>query len=102
MGVPIWERGGQWNDQSPIRYSQNFSTPTLITQGELDFRVPLSESMTTYKILQRRKVPSRIVFFPDEGHWILKPQNAVFWYRNFLEWVGEWTQKKPAVSGAVQ
>ena len=61
MGGPIWENGkGQWNDQSPIRYSQNWKTPMLITQGELDFRVPLSESMTTFKLLQRLKVPSRL------------------------------------------
>jgi dipeptidyl aminopeptidase/acylaminoacyl peptidase len=75
MGVPIWEKGGQWNDQSPIRYSASFKTPMLITQGELDFRVPLSESMTTFKLLQRLKVP-RLVLFPDEGHWILKGRTA--------------------------
>jgi len=76
MGGPIWEKAGQWNDQSPIRYSGAFQTPMLITQGELDFRVPLSESMTTFKILQRRKVPARLVLFPDEGHWILKGENS--------------------------
>ena len=76
MGGPIWEKNGQWNEQSPIRYSGSFKTPTLITQGELDYRVPINESMTTFKILQRRKVPSRLVVFPDEGHWIMKGENS--------------------------
>ena len=77
MGAPIWETGkGQWQDQSPFRYSGRWKTPSLITQGEIDFRVPLNESITTFKILQRQKVPSRLVTFPDEGHWILKGENG--------------------------
>jgi dipeptidyl aminopeptidase/acylaminoacyl peptidase len=87
MGGPIWEKGGQWNDQSPIRYSGNFDTPMLITQGELDFRVPLNESMTTFKILQRRKVPARLVVFPDEGHWILKGENSRKHMEEVLGWL---------------
>lgn len=92
MGVPIYEKGGQWNDQSPIRYSGAFHTPMLITQGEIDFRVPLAESMTTYKILQRLKVPTRLVTFPEEGHWILRGENnkvhmqeVLGWLRKYLE-----------------
>jgi dipeptidyl aminopeptidase/acylaminoacyl peptidase len=87
MGVPIWEKGGQWNDQSPIRYSGAFRTPTLVTQGELDFRVPINESMTTFKILQRRGVPSRFVVFPDEGHWILKGENSRIHMQEVLAWL---------------
>jgi dipeptidyl aminopeptidase/acylaminoacyl peptidase len=87
MGGPIWENGGQWMDQSPIRYSGAFQTPTLITQGELDFRVPVNESMTTFKILQRRKIPSRLVVFPDEGHWILKGENSRLHMKEVLGWL---------------
>lgn len=87
MGVPIWEKGGQWNDQSPIRYSGKFATPMLITQGELDFRVPMSESMTTFKILQRRHVPTRLILFPDEGHWIQKGENSRFHMQEVLAWL---------------
>jgi dipeptidyl aminopeptidase/acylaminoacyl peptidase len=87
MGGPIWEKGGQWNDQSPLRYSGSFHTPMLITQGELDFRVPLNESLTTFKILQRRKIPSRLVTFPDEGHWILKGENSRVHMREVLAWL---------------
>jgi dipeptidyl aminopeptidase/acylaminoacyl peptidase len=90
MGGPIWEKGGQWNDQSPIRYSGSFATPTLITQGELDYRVPLNESMTTFKILQRRKVPSRLVVFPDEGHWILKGENSRAHMREVFAWLARY------------
>ena len=90
MGVPIWETGkGQWFDQSPIRYARNWKTPMLVTQGEQDFRVPLSESMTTFKLLQRLKVPARFVIFPDEGHWILKGPNS----RKHMEEVMAWFAK---------
>jgi dipeptidyl aminopeptidase/acylaminoacyl peptidase len=92
MGGPIWEKGGQWNDQSPIRYAGNFKTPMLITQGELDFRVPLSESMTTFKLLQRLKVPTRLVLFPDEGHWILKGENSRKHMDEVLNWLGRYLQ----------
>lgn len=93
MGVPIWETGkGQWFDQSPIRYAKNWRTPNLITQGEIDYRVPISESMTTFKLLQRLKVPARFVIFPDEGHWILKGPNSrkhmeevLGWFRKYLD-----------------
>ena len=92
MGAPIWDTGkGQWFDQSPIRYSKNWKTPMLVTQGELDYRVPLSESMTTFKLLQRLQVPARFVIFPDEGHWILKGPNSrkhmeevLGWFRKYL------------------
>lgn len=90
MGAPIWETGkGQWFDQSPIRYSKNWKTPMLVTQGELDFRVPVSESMTTFKLLQRLGVPARFVIFPDEGHWILKAPNS----KKHMEEVMAWFKK---------
>ena len=80
MGGPIWEEGGQWKDQSPIRYARNFATPTLITHGERDYRVPLGEGLANFKLLQRLGVPSRFVVFPDEGHMIGYGDNArVFW-----------------------
>ncbi len=93
MGAPIWETGkGQWFDQSPIRYAKNWKTPMLVTQGELDFRVPVSEAMTTFKLLQRLQVPARFVIFPDEGHWILKGPNSrkhmeevMGWFKKYLE-----------------
>ena len=76
MGGLPWEGKGQWIDQSPFRYAGNWKTPALITQGELDFRVPLNESITTFKLLQRQGVRARLLTFPDEGHWILKGENS--------------------------
>jgi len=90
MGVPIWEKGGQWNDQSPIRYAQNFSTPTLITHGERDFRVPLGEGLTNFKILQRLKVPSRFVVFPDEGHFVGRAENTRVFWREVKAWLAKY------------
>jgi dipeptidyl aminopeptidase/acylaminoacyl peptidase len=99
MGAPIWETGkGQWFDQSPIRYSTSWKTPMLITQGELDYRVPLSESMTTFKLLQRLKVPARFVLFPDEGHWILKGPNSKRHMEEVLAWLGKYLQEAGGVT----
>ncbi len=93
MGGPIWEKGGQWNRQSPIRYAQNFKTPTLITQGENDFRVPLGESLTLFKILQRRQIASRLIVFPDTGHWVLKPEDSRLHMEQVLSWLNLYLDK---------
>jgi dipeptidyl aminopeptidase/acylaminoacyl peptidase len=87
MGGPVWEAKGQWMDQSPFRYAAKWKTPALITQGELDFRVPINESITTFKLLQRQGVRARIVTFPDEGHWILKGENNRRHVGEILAWL---------------
>jgi dipeptidyl aminopeptidase/acylaminoacyl peptidase len=87
MGGPVWEGKGQWMDQSPFRYAAKWKTPALITQGELDFRVPLNESITTFKLLQRQGVRARLLTFPDEGHWILKGENARRHWAEILGWL---------------
>ena len=103
LWFPLWEfRGMPWDNPeiyqkwSPSYYVSEFKTPTLVTHGELDYRVPAGQGMQLFTALQMMKVPSKLVLFPDEGHWILKPQNSQFWYRSFLDWVGEWTKKAPA------
>jgi dipeptidyl aminopeptidase/acylaminoacyl peptidase len=90
MGGPVWEAKGQWMEQSPFRYAAAWKTPALITQGELDFRVPLNESITTFKLLQRQNVPARLVTFPDEGHWILKGENSRRHMAEILGWLGRY------------
>lgn len=97
MGGPIWEKGGQWIDQSPIRYAGAFKTPMLITQGELDFRVPLSEAMTTFKVLQRLKVPTRLLTFPEEGHWILRGENSKLHMQEVLAWLKKYLEPEKPV-----
>ena len=61
-----------------------------------DYRVPVGQGLQLFTALQMKKVPSKLLLFPDEGHWILKPQNSVVWHKTFLDWINEWTQKPAA------
>ena len=94
LWFPEWEfKGTPWDNPelyekwSPHRFVKNFNTPTLVTQGEIDFRVPVDQSLQLFTALQKRGVESKLVVFPDEGHWILKPQNSRFWYTTVIEWL---------------
>jgi dipeptidyl aminopeptidase/acylaminoacyl peptidase len=100
LWFPIWEFGGMpWDNPevydkwSPSKFVKEFKTPTLVVHGELDFRIPYSQGLQLFTALQLRKVPSQLLIFPDEGHWVLKPQNSAFWYKTFLDWVNNWTKK---------
>ncbi len=84
-GMP-WENPVLYQRWSPHKFANNFNTPTLVTAGELDYRVPVDQSLQLYTTLQLRNVESKLIIFPDEGHWILKPQNSEFWYKNVLDW----------------
>ena len=91
MGAKVWESGkGQWMDQSPFRYAAEWKTPSLITQGELDYRVPVGESLMTFKLLQRQGIPARLMVFPDEGHWILKGENNRHHMQEILAWLKQY------------
>lgn len=87
-GTP-WTNPAMYERWSPHRFATNFKTPTLITHGELDYRVPVGESLQLFTYLQRMNVPSKLVVFPDEGHWILKPQNSRFWYKTVIDWLDQ-------------
>jgi dipeptidyl aminopeptidase/acylaminoacyl peptidase len=91
-GGPVWEQGPIWREQNPIRYAGRFRTPTLVTVGELDFRVPLNNSLEYWTALQRRQVPSRLVVFPEENHWVLKSENSRLFYREVHAWLARWLQ----------
>ncbi|MDQ3180883.1 MAG: S9 family peptidase, partial [Acidobacteriota bacterium] len=84
-GMP-WENRVNYEKWSPHRFAANFNTPTLVTAGELDYRVPVDQDYQLFTALQLKNVPSKLIVFPDEGHWILKPQNSEFWYHNVLDW----------------
>jgi dipeptidyl aminopeptidase/acylaminoacyl peptidase len=86
-GGPVWELGGMWRDQSPSTYAANFSTPMLVTHGEQDFRVPISQAFEIYKLLQRRQVPSRLVIFPEATHWVQKGEDARQHMKEVLDWL---------------
>jgi dipeptidyl aminopeptidase/acylaminoacyl peptidase len=94
MGGPPWEQGPVWREQNPIRFAGRFRTPVLVTVGENDFRVPLNNSLEYWSALQRMKVPSRLLVFPDENHWILKGENSRLFYSELGAWLARWL--KPA------
>jgi len=88
LGAFHWDKPALVMKQSPHHYARRFKTPTLVMHGELDYRVPATQALQHYNTLHARKVPTRLVYFPDENHWILKPQNSQLWYREFFDWVG--------------
>ncbi|MGH9670766.1 MAG: S9 family peptidase, partial [Terriglobales bacterium] len=100
LWFPEWEfRGTPWTNPlayrkwSPHRYARNFKTPMLVVHGQRDYRVDLSEGLQLFTTLQRRGVPSKMLYFPDEGHWVLKPQNSRLWYKTVNEWVDGYLKK---------
>lgn len=88
-GMP-WQNKANYEKWSPHKFAANFKTPTLVTAGELDYRVPVDQSLQLYTALQLNGTDSKLVIFPDEGHWILKPQNSEFWYGQVLGWFGKY------------
>ncbi len=99
LWFPIWEfKGTPWTNPdlfarwSPSNHVSSFETPMLVIHGELDYRVPVSESLQLFTALQLMKVPSKFLYFPDEGHWILKAQNSQLWYQTVLDWIDQWTK----------
>ncbi len=91
QGFP-WENPELYDKWSPSNFAKDFKTPTLVTHGELDYRVPIGQGQQLFTALQEMKVPSKLVQFPDEGHWILKPQNSQFWYRTVIDWLDSYTR----------
>jgi dipeptidyl aminopeptidase/acylaminoacyl peptidase len=92
FGGPPWERPEFYLRASPSRFVSRFKTPTLVIHGEKDFRVPLEQGLSMFTALQLRGVPSRLLVFPDENHWVLKPANSVRWYQEVLGWLDRWTK----------
>jgi len=96
-GTP-WDNPELYAKWSPHMSAKNFKTPTLVVHGELDYRVPVGEGLQLFSTLQRKGVPSKLLYYPDEGHWILKPQNSELWYKTVLDWLDQWL--KPNASTA--
>ena len=85
-----WENPEEFNKYSPHRYAKDFKTPNLIIHGELDFRVPIGEGMQLFTALQRQGVPSKMLYFPDENHFVSKPANSALWHKTVFEWLKEY------------
>ena len=90
IGGPAWEQLPLWRDQSPFYRSTKLRTPILLTFGERDFRVPVNNGLEFWTILQRQDVPSRLVVFPDENHWILKGENSRYFYGEVHGWLAKY------------
>jgi dipeptidyl aminopeptidase/acylaminoacyl peptidase len=95
-----WEfKGTPWTNRelyrkwSPHLSATSFKTPTLVVHGQLDYRLDVSEGLQLFTTLQRLGVPSKMLYFPDEGHWVLKPQNSQLWYKTVNDWVDRWTKQ---------
>jgi len=100
LWFPEWEFGGlpwenpryyeRWN---PMAFVKNFQTPMLIIHGGLDYRVPLGQGLEMFTALRRTGVRARLLYFPDEGHWVLRPQNAMVWWETIYEWLAEYLKE---------
>jgi dipeptidyl aminopeptidase/acylaminoacyl peptidase len=91
-GTP-WTNLPTYQKWDPELSSTKFKTPLLVVHGQLDFRLDVSQGFEAFTTLQRLKVPSKMLYFPDEGHWVLKPQNSQLWYKTVNDWVDEWVKK---------
>jgi dipeptidyl aminopeptidase/acylaminoacyl peptidase len=90
MGGPPWEQASVWREQNPIRFAAKFQTPVLVTVGENDYRVPLNNALEYWAALQRMRVPSRLIVFPDENHWIQKGEDSRLFYAEIAAWLDRW------------
>jgi dipeptidyl aminopeptidase/acylaminoacyl peptidase len=90
LGAFHWDNPARVMKQSPHHYVKHAKTPTLVIHGELDYRVPATQALQYYDTLKAKEVPARLVYFPDENHWVLKPQNSRLWYREFFGWVARY------------
>lgn len=97
LGGPYWD----WNNpqikksysNSPHLFVDKWNTPICVIHSEFDFRIVASQGMAAYNAAQMRHIPSRYLYFPDETHWVLKPQNSLLWHRNFIDWFDQWLKK---------
>ena len=93
FGGPYWASPGVYARNNPREFVRNFKTPTLVVHGERDYRVPIEQGLAMFTALRRQGVPARLLVFPDENHFVLKPANSVRWYEEVLGWLDRWTKK---------
>ena len=104
-GHPYYEAPAEFEKWNPVNYVQYWRTPQLVVTSENDFRIPYTQGIAAFTALQRRNIPSRLLIFPDENHWVLKPKNSVQWYDNVFGWMRQWLGEgapMPAAAPAAQ
>ena len=92
-GGPYYEKLDEFEKWNPVHHVTKWKTPMLVVTGEKDFRIPYTQGLAAFTALQRRGVPSKLLVFPDENHWVLKPRNSLQWYDEALGWLDKWTGK---------
>ena len=92
QGTP-WENPNGFDDQNPLKFVGNWKTPMLVVHGMKDFRIAYSQGLSTFTALQRKGIPSKLLIFPDENHWVVKPANSLLWHDTVLGWLAEWLKK---------
>jgi dipeptidyl aminopeptidase/acylaminoacyl peptidase len=90
FGGPPWEAPADYERWNPALQVDRWRTPMLVIHGQLDYRVPVEQGLGAFTALRRQGVPARLLYFPDEGHWVLRPSNALVWWETVYEWLGEW------------
>jgi dipeptidyl aminopeptidase/acylaminoacyl peptidase len=92
LGGPYWKtpKPKSYSEFSPIDFVKNWDTPILVIHNEKDFRVPLGQGMEAFTAARYQNIPARFLYFPDEGHWVTKPQNSVMWQRVFFDWLDKY------------
>jgi len=92
-GGPYYENAAEYEKWNPVNYVDRWKTPMLVVHGEQDFRIPSTQGLAAFTALQRRGVPSRLLIFPNENHWVLKPRNSIQWYSEVFAWLDRWTKR---------
>ena len=103
LWFPEWEQGGRrtarrrrsYEKHNPALHVDKWKTPMLVVHGGLDYRIPDTQGIATFTALQRRGIPSRFLYFPDENHWVLKPANSLLWHDTVLGWLDRWLKAAP-------
>ncbi len=90
-----WDEPQIYRDISPHYFAEDFQTPALIIHGQLDYRVPVGQAFELFRTLQSKGIESRLIYYPDENHWILKPNNSVYWYNEVQRWIGQFAEPGP-------
>jgi dipeptidyl aminopeptidase/acylaminoacyl peptidase len=100
LWFPEWDHGGSYitnpaghEKHNPMRFVEQWKTPMLVVHGELDYRVPITQGLATFTALQRRGIPSRLLYYPDENHWVLKPKNSLQWHAEVERWLDQWLKE---------
>jgi dipeptidyl aminopeptidase/acylaminoacyl peptidase len=95
-GKPYHEAAEEYERWNPVNYVSAWKTPMLVVTGEKDFRIPYTQGLASFTALQRKEIPSRLLVFPDENHWVLKPKNSIQWYDEVFKWMGQHLQPAAA------